>query len=174
MRISTLFDGTPDGQLVVLSEDGQRSRRCVALNLQAALDGLGFDHVPEPESGYDVERAMAAMPRSFQFLDGSAYVNHVDLVRRSRGAEMPERFWTDPLMYQGCSLFLNPSEDIVGDEAWGLDFEAEIAIITNQVPRGVDPTNALNFIAFVVERLNIRESEFIKFVLNTFFFAHSH
>ena len=77
-------------------------------------------------------RAPAPLPRAYQWVDGSAYVNHVELVRRARGAAMPPEFWTDPLMYQGASdRMLGPCEDIVhADEAWGIDFEAEVAVIT--------------------------------------------
>jgi fumarylacetoacetate (FAA) hydrolase len=84
------------------------------------------------------------LPRAYQWLDGSAYVNHVELVRKSRGVEMPENFWHDPLMYQGGSdKFIGPCDPIeVIDEAYGIDFEAEIAVITNDVPMGINPINA--------------------------------
>jgi len=76
------------------------------------------------------------LPRAYQWADGSAYVNHVELVRKARGAEMPDSFWTDPLMYQGGSdSFLGPREDIpMADEAWGIDFEAEVTVVTDDVP----------------------------------------
>jgi fumarylacetoacetate (FAA) hydrolase len=87
---------------------------------------------------------MAPLPRAFQWADGSSYVNHVELVRRARGAEMPPEFWTDPLMYQGGSDgFIGPRDPILaGDEAWGIDFEAEVAIITDDVPMGIDAHGA--------------------------------
>jgi fumarylacetoacetate (FAA) hydrolase len=88
---------------------------------------------------------MAPLPRAFQWADGSAYVNHVELVRKARGAEMPESFWEDPLMYQGGSDdFLGPTDDIVlFHEEWGIDFEAEVAVITDDVPMGATPDQAL-------------------------------
>ena len=83
-------------------------------------------------------RCAAPLPRAYQWADGSAYVNHVELVRKARGAEMPASFWTDPLMYQGGSDdFLGPREPIpLADEAWGIDFEAEVAVVTGDVPMG--------------------------------------
>jgi fumarylacetoacetate (FAA) hydrolase len=87
---------------------------------------------------------MAPLPRAYQWVDGSAYVNHVELVRRARGAAMPPEFWTDPLMYQGTSdRMLGPGEDIAhADEAWGIDFEAEVAVVTGDVPMGADAAEA--------------------------------
>jgi fumarylacetoacetate (FAA) hydrolase len=94
------------------------------------------------------------LPRAYQFLDGSAYVNHVQLVRRSRGVEMPESFWTDPLMYQGCSdSFLAPTEEmpyVSSDAEWGADFEGEVAIVTDDVPMGVSLENAEKHIKLVM------------------------
>ncbi len=84
------------------------------------------------------------------FLDGSAYVNHVELVRKARGAAMPDSFWTDPLMYQGCSVFLRPDADIVGEVAWGIDCEAEVAVITDDVPIGVSVADAAGLIRYVM------------------------
>ena len=88
---------------------------------------------------FDQAQALSPLPRAYQWADGSAYVNHVELVRRARGAEMPESFWSDPLMYQGGSdSFLAPRAPIpVADEAWGIDFEAEIAVVTDDVPMGI-------------------------------------
>ncbi|NKB46623.1 MAG: 2-keto-4-pentenoate hydratase [Legionellales bacterium] len=90
------------------------------------------------------EQFAAPLPRAYQWADGSAYVTHVALVRQARGATMPENFWTDPLMYQGGSdHFLGPCDDIVADsEAYGIDFEAEISVITDDVPMGLDPSQA--------------------------------
>ncbi len=95
---------------------------------------------------------MAPLPRAYQWADGSAYVNHVELVRKARGAEMPPSFWTDPLMYQGGSdSFLGPREPIrMADEAWGIDFEAEIAVVTDDVPMGVSPDAARGHIALIM------------------------
>jgi fumarylacetoacetate (FAA) hydrolase len=87
---------------------------------------------------------MSPLPRAYQWADGSAYVNHVELVRKARGAEMPPSFWTDPLMYQGGSdSFLGPHDDILmGDESWGIDFEGEVAVITDDTPMGVSAEDA--------------------------------
>ena len=93
---------------------------------------------------------MAPLPRSPNFLDGSAYVNHVELVRSARGAEMPASFWTDPLMYQGLSVFAASHASIRGREEWGIDFEAEVAVITREVPMGVTTQDAPAYIAYVM------------------------
>src|SRR6202011_2108931 len=94
---------------------------------------------------FDPRQAHSPLPRAYQWADGSAYVNHVELVRRARGADMPPEFWTDPLMYQGASDdFLGPYDDIVcPSEAFGIDFEAEVAVITGDVPMGATPEAAL-------------------------------
>jgi fumarylacetoacetate (FAA) hydrolase len=123
----------------------------IASRLQQALDDWGFiapqlnDLYVTLNEGrarhayaFDPAQCLAPLPRAYQWADGSAYVNHVELVRRARGAEMPQSFWTDPLMYQGGSDdLLGPMEDIVcADEAWGIDFEAEVAVVTDDVPMG--------------------------------------
>jgi fumarylacetoacetate (FAA) hydrolase len=94
---------------------------------------------------FDATRASAPLPRAYQWADGSAYVNHVELVRRARGAAMPPEFWSDPLMYQGASdHMLGAGEDIVlADEAWGIDFEGEVAVVTGDVPMGTTEAGAL-------------------------------
>ncbi|PRY92980.1 fumarylacetoacetate (FAA) hydrolase [Hasllibacter halocynthiae] len=149
MRLASLREG-PDGPLVKLSADGRRMARA-GTTLQHALDDWDrwepkLRHlVPDKPAG----RLGAVLPRAFQFLDGSAYVNHVELVRRARGAEMPERFWTDPLMYQGCSTFLSPNAPIEGDATWGIDCEAEVAVITGPVPMGADEAEAAHAIRLV-------------------------
>ena len=91
---------------------------------------------------FEPARCMAPLPRAYQWADGSAFVNHVELVRRARSAEMPATFWTDPLMYQGGSDdFLGPRDDIVAaSEDWGIDFEAEVAVVTGDVAMGPAPT----------------------------------
>lgn len=101
---------------------------------------------------YQPELMASPLPRAYQWVDGSAYVNHVELVRKARGAEMPENFWTDPLMYQGGSdSFLGPLEPISGlDEAFGIDFEAEVAVITDDVPMGVDAAMAADHIQLIL------------------------
>ncbi len=99
------------------------------------------------------QAALAApLPRAYQWIDGSAYVNHVELVRKARGAEMPEKFWTDPLMYQGGSDVLLGAQDpiVVGDPSWGIDLEAELAVITNDVPAGVSVDAAKGAICLVM------------------------
>ena len=166
MKLATLNDGTRDGQLVVVSRDLTRyaSADDVAPTLQAALDewerlapqlqALTSDL----ESGsaqsrpFDQAAAHSPLPRAYQWADGSAYVNHVALVRQARGAEMPDSFWTDPLMYQGGSDdFLPPRAPIpIPDEAWGIDMEAELAVITDDVPMGVSEQDAAAHIKLVM------------------------
>ena len=144
-----------DGRVVVVSDDlstCQPVKDGVILQdlIDAGVSGdLSSRHL-DPKVPLAGSSLMAPLPRALQFLDGSAYVNHVALVRQARGAEMPERFWTDPLMYQGCSTFLGPNDPISGDPAWGIDFEAEVAVITGHVPRGVSPGEAPNYIRLVM------------------------
>ena len=149
MKVATLDYGGRDGRLVVVSDDLETYRLCTDPTLQAALDMErlvpGFE-----DHAFDAVLCEAPLPRAFQFLDGSAYVNHVDLVRRARGAEMPARFWTDPLMYQGLSVFAGPGDDIRGRAEWGVDFEAEIAVITGAVPQGVSAEEAAAFVEYVM------------------------
>ena len=159
MKFATLRNGTRDGELVLVSRD---LARCVAIpeiarTLQAALDE--WDRVApaleaiaaELSAGrmsdaapFDPKAAMAPLPRAYQWVDGSAYVNHVELVRKARGATMPREFWTDPLMYQGASdNMLGACDDIVlADEAWGIDFEAEVSVVTGDVPLGTTAADA--------------------------------
>ena len=159
MKLATLNDHTRDGRLVVVSRD---LSRCVAVpeiarTLQHALDHwnaaapglnaiyaeLNAGRMPDAEAFVPAD-VMAPLPRAYQWVDGSAYVNHVELVRRARGAEMPVEFWTDPLMYQGASdHMLGAGEDIVmRDEAWGIDFEGEVAVITGDVRMGTPVSEA--------------------------------
>ena len=153
MKLASLKAGGRDGTLVVVSRDLTRATPVpeIARTLQAALDdwtalapkleeayrALNAD--PAAGQPFDPAGAASPLPRAYQWADGSAYVNHVELVRKARGAEMPPSFWTDPLMYQGCSdSFLAPTDPIpAATEAWGVDFEAEIAVITGDVPMGV-------------------------------------
>ncbi len=167
MKLATLRDGSRDGRLVVVSRD---LGRCVevpeiARTLQAALDdwtrtapALGVisgelcaGRLSDAER-FDAAAAMAPLPRAYQWADGSAYVNHVELVRRARGATMPPEFWTDPLMYQGASdHMLGPCEDIaLRDEAWGIDFEAEVAVVTGDVAMGTRAAEALGHIRLLM------------------------
>jgi fumarylacetoacetate (FAA) hydrolase len=110
-----------------------------------------LDHGVIPRERFHEREALSPLPRAHQWADGSAYVNHVALVRKARGVEMPESFWTDPLMYQGGSdEFLAPRAPIpLGDEAWGCDFEAEIVVVTGDVPRGAGREEALEAIALI-------------------------
>src|SRR5450432_958558 len=153
MKLATLKDGSRDGQLVVVARDLKHAVAVadVAPSLQAAIDRWELA-APKLELiserlnrgsaagvfAFDATRAHSPLPRAFQWADGSAYVNHVELVRRARGATMPPEFWTDPLMYQGGSdSFVGPYDDIVcADEAWGIDLEGEVAVITCDVPMG--------------------------------------
>ncbi len=108
--------------------------------------------VVEGSFPFDAHQMHSPLPRAYQWADGSAYVNHVELVRKARGATMPENFWTDPLMYQGGSdNFIGPTDDIeVIDEAFGIDFEAEIAVITDDVPMGTTPKKAIEHIRLIM------------------------
>jgi fumarylacetoacetate (FAA) hydrolase len=104
------------------------------------------------EMDFDQELCESPLPRAFQWADGSAYVNHVELVRKARGAEMPPSFWTDPLMYQGGSdAFIGPRDDIpVASEEWGIDFEGEVAVITDDVPMGASAEQAASAIKLLM------------------------
>ncbi|MBT7947489.1 MAG: fumarylacetoacetate hydrolase family protein [Porticoccaceae bacterium] len=165
MKLASINQGR-DGVLIVVDNQMQRyvSATEIAPNLQAALDN--WDNCKEPlaalylqlENGeidsqaFNSEICASPLPRAFQWADGSAYVNHVELVRKARNAEMPSSFWTDPLMYQGGSdSFLGPREDIaVADEAWGIDFEAEVAVIVGDVPMGISSSEATKYIQLVM------------------------
>jgi len=166
MKLATLNDGSRDGKLVVVSRDLScyASAAHIAQTMQAALDNWNAiaprlrtlsDALNSGEIGgepFDQTDAHAPLPRAYQWADGSAYVNHVVLVRQARRAEMPESFWTDPLMYQGGSDdFLPPRAPIpLADEAWGLDMEAEVAVITGDVPMGVSEADAATSIRLVM------------------------
>ena len=152
MKLATLKNATRDGRLVVVSRDLTRCADAshIAPTLQAALDNwtkLSADlmnFAASLEIGsvqsqrFREHEAMSPLPRAYQWADGSAYVNHMELVRRARGAEMPESFWTDPLIYQGGSdSFLGPRDPIrMADEAYGIDMEGEVAVIVDDVPSG--------------------------------------
>ncbi len=157
MKLASLKHGR-DGQLVVVSRDLQRMQpvASIATTMQAALDNWS-DTCPALSNAYrelnenqaegspfKTSDCAAPLPRAYQWADGSAYVNHVELVRRARGAELPESFWHDPLMYQGGSdQFIGPNDNIdVMSEDWGIDFEAEITVITDDVPMGVTAERA--------------------------------
>jgi fumarylacetoacetate (FAA) hydrolase len=165
MKLASLKHGR-DGRLVIVSNDLHwfTDAFLIAPTLQAALDdwercepqlrGLAesLEHGAVPRGRFHEHDAASPLPRAYQWADGSAYVNHVELVRKARGAEMPASFWTDPLMYQGGSDgFLGPRDPIpLADEAWGCDLEAEVAVITGDVPQGVTPDQARAYIRLVV------------------------
>ncbi len=150
MRVATLKNGEPDGQVVRVSDDLRQMWPEEPTTLQAVLDGEVMEQPTDPRP-FDEATCHSPLPRAYQFLDGSAYVNHVELVRKARGAVMPESFWTDPLMYQGGSdSFLAPTDPIIGDPDWGIDFEGEIAVITGHVPMGASREEALEAIRFVM------------------------
>ena len=154
MKLSTLRNGSRDGQLVIVSRDLARAVAVpeIARTLQAALDDwvrvaprlqsvsdrLNGDAPLSGAFGFDPRQAAAPLPRAYHWVDGSAYVNHVELVRKARGAQMPESFWTDPLVYQGGSDdLLGPCDDVpVPSEEFGIDLEGEVAVITDDVSMG--------------------------------------
>jgi fumarylacetoacetate (FAA) hydrolase len=164
MKLASLKHGR-DGRLVIVSQDLAwfTDAFLIAPTLQAALDdwercepllralAVSLEHEAVPRGRFREHEAAAPLPRAYQWADGSAYVNHVELVRKARGAEMPATFWTDPLMYQGGSdVFLAPRAPIpLADEAWGCDFEAEIVVVTGDVPQGTSATDALDHIRLV-------------------------
>jgi fumarylacetoacetate (FAA) hydrolase len=167
MKLGTLKDGTRDGSLVVVSRDLRMAQVAdgIAPTMQAALDDWGY-HAPllqalsdelnaNPSSrAFETDFASfaAPLPRAYQWADGSAYVNHVELVRKARGTQMPKAFWTDPLMYQGGSdAFIGPRDDILAEtEDWGIDLEGEVAVIVDDVPMGVAPKKAGEHIVLVM------------------------
>jgi len=165
MKLASLKQGR-DGRLVVVSRDLARAADAsdIAATMQEALDDWAnaeprlAELAAKLEAGsvadfpFHAEDCAAPLPRAYQWIDGSAYVNHVELVRKARGATMPPSFWTDPLMYQGGSdSFLGPRDDIpLLDERFGLDLEAEIAVVTDDVPTGVDPLTARDHIKLVM------------------------
>ena len=164
MKLASLKHGR-DGRLVVVSNDLNwfTDAFLIAPTLQAALDDWdrceprlralaeSLEHEAVPRGRFHERDAAAPLPRAYQWADGSAYVNHVELVRRARGAELPDSFWTDPLMYQGGSdSMLGPRDPIpLADEAWGCDLEAEIVVVTGDVPQGVTREQALDHVRLV-------------------------
>jgi fumarylacetoacetate (FAA) hydrolase len=167
MKLATLKTSGRDGRLIVVSRDLQLAVAAseVAPTLQAVLDD--WEHkMPKLAQlsaalnqrratdtfAFNPSRCASPLPRAYQFADGSAYVNHVELVRRSRGAEMPASFWTDPLMYQGGSdSFIGPCDPILAEtEDWGIDLEGEVAVITGDVPIGIAAEQAASRIRLVM------------------------
>ncbi|GAA0378550.1 fumarylacetoacetate hydrolase family protein [Brevundimonas terrae] len=164
MKLASLKHGR-DGRLVVVSNDLNwfTDAFLIAPTLQAALDdwercepllralATSLENEAVPRGRFHERDAAAPLPRAYQWADGSAYVNHVELVRKARNAEMPATFWTDPLMYQGGSDGFLAPRDIVPlkDEAWGCDLEAEIVVVTGDVPLGATREEALGAIRLV-------------------------
>lgn len=162
MKLATLDNKTRDGQLIVVSEDNQRYQEVHGTCLQSCLDQWSDNESSLVEtykslnSGagekLDVKKLLSPLPRAYEWIDGSAYINHIVLVRRARGAEPPETLKTDPLVYQGGSgTFLSPHEDIpLVDESWGLDFESEVAVVLGDTPMGVKASEAHKYVRLIV------------------------
>jgi fumarylacetoacetate (FAA) hydrolase len=167
MKLATYKDGSRDGQLVVVSRDLSSAHFAtgIATRLQQVLDDWNFlspqledlaatlnDGKARHAFAFDPRLCMAPLPRAYQWTDGSAYLNHVELVRKARGAEVPASFYDDPLMYQGGSDdFLGPCDDArFASTDWGIDFEAEIAVVTGDVAMGATPEAALEGVRLLV------------------------
>ena len=167
MKLATYKDGSRDGQLLVVSRDLSAAHYAtgIASKLQQVLDDWSFmspqlqDLYETLNSGkarhafpFDAAQCMAPLPRAYQWADGSAFINHVELVRKARNSEVPATFYSDPLMYQGGSDdFIGPCDDIVAaSEDFGIDFEAEVAVITADVPMRASPAQALEGIRLIM------------------------
>lgn len=166
MKLATIRSGARDGRLAVVSRDLRGAVWAPARwpTLQLAIEnwaaaqqelqasyGTLCGGAQRPEFVFDPAQCLAPLPRTYQWADGSAFVNHVELVRKARGADMPESFWIEPLIYQGGGDdFLGPCEDVVlADEAWGLDFESEVVVITGDVAMGATAAEASTSIRLV-------------------------
>ena len=166
MKFSSLQEGGRDGTLIVVSYDLTRGITIpqIAPTLQFAienwqrilseLESIYFDLNEGRLESFPIKKQHLAspFPRAYQWLDGSAYLSHVERVRKARGAEMPENLFADPLMYQGGSdIFLGPTDPIVlPNPEWGLDFEAEVVVVTDDVPMGTSADEAINHIQLVM------------------------
>jgi fumarylacetoacetate (FAA) hydrolase len=167
MKLATYKDGSRDGQLVVVSRDLSSAHYAsgIATRLQQLLDDWGFISPQLEELSqtlnhgkarhaftFEPAKCMAPLPRAYQWADGSAFINHVELVRKARNAEVPASFYTDPLMYQGGSDdFLGPTDDIVcASTEFGIDFEAEVAVITGDVEMGTTPDAAIDAVRLLM------------------------
>lgn len=166
MRLATLRDGTRDGELVVVHSSGQRFVRAtsVARTLQAALDewdqkepalralAARQEADPSTSEALDPKKVAAPLPRAYEWVDGSAFINHIVLVRKARGAEPPKTLETDPLVYQGGSSDMLGAHDPIDlpNEAWGCDFEAEVGVILGDVPRGTTAAEAAPYVKLFV------------------------
>ena len=166
MKLATYKDGSRDGQLVVVARDLSSAHYAtgIADRLQQVLDDWNFlspqlqdlsDTLNHGKARhafpFDPRQCMAPLPRSYQWADGSAYLNHVELVRAARKSQVPESFYSDPLMYQGVSDdMLGPCDDVVcASESFGIDFEAEVVVITGDVPMGASADRALEGVRLV-------------------------
>ena len=166
MKLGSLKEGGRDGTLVVVNRDLSKAVKVpeIAATLQGALDNWAEtepallkvfnqlqDDAVDDAFAFDPKQVAAPLPRSYHWADGSAYVTHVEMVRKARGAELPESFWTDPLMYMGASdAFIGPCDDVpLESEDWGIDFESEVGVITDDVPAGVTPEQAGGHIKLV-------------------------
>jgi fumarylacetoacetate (FAA) hydrolase len=167
MKLATYNDGSRDGQLVVVSRDLSTAHYAsgIATRLQQALDDWNFAAAPLQDLyetlnhgkarhafAFDARQCLAPLPRAYQWADGSAYINHVELVRLARNSTVPANYYTEPLMYQGGSDdFLGATHDIVcPDAAWGIDFESELAVITADVPMQATPDEALQCVRLLM------------------------
>ncbi len=166
MKLASIHNNTRDGQLVVVSKDLTQAVTVpeIAATMQDAIDNwketeaklkniyieLNANKLPNAFSFSDA-KILAPIPRAYHWADGSAYVTHVELVRKARNAELPESFWTDPLMYMGASdAFIGANDDIeIESEEWGIDFESEVAVITDDVAPGTNEKDALNHIKLI-------------------------
>jgi len=166
VKLASLKEGGRDGTLIVVNRELTSAVTVpdIARTMQEALDNWAMV-APKLETVYgqlqkgkvngaldfEPEKLAAPLPRGYHWADGSAYVTHVELVRKARGAELPDSFWHDPLMYMGASdAFIGPCDDIpVEDEAWGIDFESEVVVFTDDVPAGVTPEQAADHIILV-------------------------
>jgi len=176
MKLATLKSGGRDGTLVVVNRDLSLYQRAsgIAVTLQQALDNWSrceprlrqiYDSLNDRTSNhalpFDPGACHSPLPRAYQWADGSAYLNHVELVRKARGAELPAESHQDPLMYQGGSdSFIGPCDPVVvASEAWGIDFEAEVSVVTGDVPMGAGPTECANSIRLLmlVNDVSLRE-----------------
>nr|WP_314839442.1 fumarylacetoacetate hydrolase family protein [uncultured Flavobacterium sp.] len=166
MKLASIDNNTRDGQLVVVNKDLTKAVTVpeIAATMQFAIDNwketetklesvyndLNLDKLPNAFHLSSV-RVLAPIPRAYHWADGSAYVTHVELVRKARNSELPESFWTDPLMYMGASdAFIGANDDIeIESEDWGIDFESEVAVITDDVPAGTNSEDALKHIKLI-------------------------